>query len=76
MPERERASIEALVEAAGMDWSEPLQIAGPQHLRSLNATAAVLVLLNNATLPLLPASSNAQPGIEARTASLGMFVHF
>ncbi len=51
MPERERASIEALAEAAGMDWSEPLQIAGPQHLRSLNATAAVLVLLNNATLP-------------------------
>lgn len=51
MPERDRPSIEALATAAGLDWSEPLQIAGPQYLRSLDPTSAVLMPLGDATLP-------------------------
>ena len=51
MPERDPHSIEALAAAAGLDWSEPLHIAGPHHLHALDPTSAVLMPLGDATLP-------------------------
>ncbi len=51
MPERNWPSIEALAKAVKLDWSEPLQIAGPQHLRSLDPTSAILMRLGDTTLP-------------------------
>lgn len=37
---------------------------------------ASTILLNNATLPLVAGTSNAQLGVESRTASMGMYYHF
>ena len=37
---------------------------------------ASTIILNNASLPLQSGSSNAQLGVESRTASVGMYYHF
>ncbi|MCY4754818.1 porin [Pelomonas aquatica] len=73
---KQEVESSALGWMAGYDYEFSRSVGLYARAGVLRNFGASTVVLNNATLPLLPASSNAQPGIEARTASLGMFVHF
>jgi predicted porin len=61
---------------AGYDYELSKRVGIYARAGLLRNFGASTILLNNASLPLQTASSNAQLGIESRTAALGMYMHF
>jgi predicted porin len=61
---------------AGYDYEFSRSVGLYARAGVLRNFGASTILLNNASLPLQTGTSNALLGIESRTASLGMYMHF
>lgn len=73
---KKEVSSSALGLMAGYDHEFSKNVGLYGRFGILRNHGASTIILNNASLPLQSGSSNAQLGVESRTASVGMYYHF
>lgn len=73
---QQEVSSSALGLMAGYDYQLSKKAGLYARYGVLRNFGASTILLNNAALPVISGTSNAQLGIESKTASVGMYLHF